>query len=472
MKKRKETQQPDLKGALQKIFFDNHQELFADDDQRITRLREEAMNYFSENGFPTQKLEAWRSTDIISDLRNKYDVMIRPEFDKTDLKKMFRCEVHNFDTDLFKQLNGFYVEQDQPLKTYDNGVVVGSFKAAMKEYPEVFEKHFGRYADYRKDGLVALNTAMVQDGIFIYVPDNVEVDRTFQVVNVTQSDDFAFVQYRNLIVMGKNSKLRLVQCDDATNQQMSFTNVVSEFFLDEGAHLDQYKLQNLNDSSTLVSSSMYELSANCTLSSNAMTLNGGKIRNESKVRLNGKGSHADVLGLYLVDKEQHVDNEVFIDHMVPDCTSNQLFKGIADDHAKAVFNGQILVRKDAQRTQAFQNSKNIALTDKATINAKPFLEIYADDVKCSHGATIGQLDEAAMFYIKSRGINEDDARLLLMYAFAADVIEHIKLLPLKERIDDLVKKRLRGELSVCDQCVLHCSNPEKSYSFDIDMDKI
>ena len=173
-----------------------------------------------------------------------------------------------------------------------------------------------------------------------------------------------------------------------------------------------------------------------------------------------------------MDKNQHVDNQVFIDHAVPDCTSNELFKGILDDHATAVFNGHILVRKDAQRTNAYQTNRNILLTDKATVNAKPFLEIYADDVKCSHGATVGQLDDNALFYIKSRGISEYNARLLLMYAFAAEVINEITIQPLKDRMDDLVKKRLRGELAVCDQCVLHCKHQEKKYEFDIDISKL
>lgn len=471
MKKREEIVQPGLKEELQKLYTTQKQH-FVNGDPRISRLRDDAIDYFSQHGFPTQKLEAWRSTDIIEDLKYDFKVALQPEFDAVDTNKLFQCEVPDFDTDLYKQLNGFFVDRKQPLTKYDNGVVIGSLQAAFKEYPELVERHFGRIADYRKNSLVALNTAMTQDGIFIYVPDNVEVDKTIQMVNVTQDNDYTFVQYRNLVVMGKNSKLSLVQCDDSTNHQVSFSNVVSEFFLDEGAKLDHYKLQNLNDRSTLVSAAFFELSENANMSTNAITLNGGKIRNEASVKLNGRNANAEVLGLYLVDKEQHVDNEVFMDHAVADCTSNQLFKGIADDHAHAVFNGQILVRKDAQRTLAYQNSKNIAITDKATINAKPFLEIYADDVKCSHGATVGQLDENAMFYIKSRGINEDDARLLLMYAFAADVVEHIQLQPLKERIDDLVKKRLRGELSVCDQCVLHCSHPEKSYTFEIDMDKI
>ena len=173
-----------------------------------------------------------------------------------------------------------------------------------------------------------------------------------------------------------------------------------------------------------------------------------------------------------MNKNQHVDNQVHIDHAKPDCTSNENFKGILDDHASAVFNGHILVRRDAQRTNAFQTNRNILLTDKATVNTKPFLEIYADDVKCSHGATVGQIDETALFYIKSRGISAYNAKLLLMYAFAAEVINEITLKPLQDRIDDLVKKRLRGELAVCDQCVLHCKNQENKYEFEIDMSKL
>ena len=204
----------------------------------------------------------------------------------------------------------------------------------------------------------------------------------------------------------------------------------------------------------------------------AISLNGGLIRNEIRVKLNGEGADAKVFGLYLMDKEQHVDNQVFVHHAKPNCTSNELFKGILDDHASGVFNGHVLVDQDAQKTNAFQTNRNVLLTDKAKVNTKPFLEIYADDVKCSHGATVGQLDDEALFYIKSRGISGYNAKLLLMYAFAAEVIQKINLIPLHDRIDDLVKKRLRGELAICDQCVLHCNSQENVYEFAIDMSKI
>jgi Fe-S cluster assembly protein SufD len=291
-------------------------------------------------------------------------------------------------------------------------------------------------------------------------------------VNILDKEENLFIQNRNLVILGKNSKLTLVHCDDSHNHQSSLSNTVSEIYVDEGAHLNHYKLQNLNNETSLINSTFFHQEKDSTVSTYAISLNGGLIRNDIRVKLNGRGSHADVFGIYLMDKTQHVDNQVFIDHAQPDCTSNELFKGILDDHASAVFNGHILVRKDSQRTNAFQTNRNILLTDKATINTKPFLEIYADDVKCSHGATVGQIDENALFYIKSRGISSYNARLLIMYAFAAEVINKITLEPLRDRIDDLVKKRLRGELAVCDQCVLHCKNQEHKYEFEIDMSKL
>jgi len=266
--------------------------------------------------------------------------------------------------------------------------------------------------------------------------------------------------------------MTLVMCDDSTNHQASFNNSVTEIFLDENAGFEHYKLQNLNNNSTLLNSTYFHQEAGSRLNTFAITLNGGLIRNYANVKLNGSGADAKINGLYLVDKKQHVDNRVFVEHAVPDCTSNELFKGILDDEASAVFNGHVLVRRDAQRTNAYQQNRNILLTDKATANSRPFLEIYADDVKCSHGATVGQLDNEALFYLRSRGICMASARLLLMYAFAAEVIGKMSLEPLMNRVDEMVKQRLRGELHICQTCVLHCANQEKEIHFDIDLSKI
>jgi Fe-S cluster assembly protein SufD len=291
-------------------------------------------------------------------------------------------------------------------------------------------------------------------------------------VNIVDSDRNLMLQARNLVIVGNNSQLRLVQCDDSINHKMTFINSVSEMYIGRDSSLDHYKLQNKDEHSTLVNALYFYQESGSSLNSNAISLNGGIIRNNTVVRLAGEHSSANIYGVYLMDKNQHIDNQVFIDHTVPHCQSNEMFKGILDDHASGVFNGHVIVRKDAQQTNAYQSNKNILLTDKASVDTKPFLEIYADDVKCSHGATVGQLDADAMFYIRSRGISEANARILLMYAFAAEVVNKIAIPELRQRIDDMVKKRLRGELSYCDQCVLHCSTQEKKVTFEIDLSKI
>lgn len=461
-----------IKEALIKHFHDNRATIGIVDPVRVAELRDDAMQTFIEKGFPDTKQEKWRNTDLSRALGRDYFYPISQFQYDTQAEKIFRCEVPGFDTLSVTVLNGWYVNSDKPLSVLDNGLVVGSLRTAFKTYPELVESYYARFADYKSNGLTALNTALAMDGIFIYVPDDVVVEKPIRMISLVNMTEDSMIQLRNLVILGRNSKLTLVQCDDSIDEHRSFTNTVSEFYVSENATLDHYKLQNINDHSTLINSSWFELKEGSSVSSNGISLNGGLIRNETIVRLNGRGSHTDLLGLYLMDRYQHIDNQVFVDHAVPDCTSNELYKGILDDHASGVFNGHILVRRDAQRTNAYQNNKNILISDKAVIDTKPFLEIYADDVKCSHGATVGQLDAEAMFYIRSRGISYENARMLLMYAFAAEIVNKISIEELRNRIDDLVKKRLRGELSICDQCVLHCGAQEQKKEFKIDMSRI
>jgi Fe-S cluster assembly protein SufD len=461
-----------LKDKTINLFRENKEVIFKDNPAEMVQIREEAFRRFKQLGFPTKKMEEWRNTnlsDILS--RNHYFNFEAPKED-IDIDRIFQCEVPDFDTHIISLYNGWYVARNKPLETLPNGTIVGSFARALKEYPELVLEHYNKYCKNELNGLNALNTAFAQDGVFIYVPDNVEAYKPIQIVNILDKENNLFVQNRNLIIVGKNSKLSFVHCDDSHNHEASFSNTVTEVFIDEGASMDHYKLQNLNDKTTLINSTFFQQEKDSLLSSFAITLNGGIVRNDSHVLLNNKGVDSNIYGLYLVDKEQHVDNRVFVDHAFPNCTSNELFKGILDDQGSAAFNGHVLVRRDAQQTNAYQTNRNILLTDKAKAHAKPFLEIYADDVKCSHGATVGQLDDEALFYIKSRGISEYNAKLLLMYAFAAEVVNKISLPALKTRIDDLVKKRLRGELAVCSQCVLHCQSQEQVYDFKIDISKL
>ncbi len=425
---------------------------------QFTGLRREAIEQFLHLGYPTRKLEAWKYTDLQPSLSIPYRMQLMPSEERTDASKIFQCEIHNFETYLFSLLNGSYVWEHSPVSVLPGGAIVGSLRAAAEQYPELFAAHYGRYADIRNGAMEALNTAFAMDGIFIWVPDGVVVEKPVQMVNIVNLNENVFIQPRNLIIVGKNAKLTLVHCDDSVQHKHNFTNAVSEFFIGENGELDYYKLQNKDDDATLINNNYFQLSDYSHLTSNTLTFNGGLIRNESKVKIDGSGAEANLYGLYLMDRKQHVDNRVFVDHAKPNSLSNELYKGIIDDDASAAFYGHILVQRDAQQTNAYQNNRNITLTDRARVDANPFLEIYADDVKCSHGATVGQLDQDALFYLKTRGICDRNARMLLMYAFAAEIAGKIQIPALRTRTEEMIEKRLKGELSICDQCVLHCKD--------------
>jgi Fe-S cluster assembly protein SufD len=463
----------DLQEYLKSVFDKMKHEITKNDTAFIAEKREKAFGLFNKAGFPHPALERWRGTDLSRALNHEYSTLPEPPPADLDIDKIFKCDVPHFETLLVTQLNGWYADRKNLIQVYPNGMIIGSLAEAFQKYPELVEAHYGKYADDKAESLTALNTAMSQDGIFIYIPDNVTVEQNIQMVNITDFKQNLFLNTRNLVILGENSHLRLVQCDDSINHDVTFINTVTEVKIGRNSSLDHYKLQNKDDHTTLINSMYFYQDEGSSLSTNAISLNGGLIRNLSHVTLSGAHSSADVYGLYLMDRHQHVDNQVYINHVAPDCESRELFKGVLDDQASGVFNGHIKVYRDAQRTNAFQTNKNILLTDKASIDTKPFLEIYADDVKCSHGATIGQLDAEALFYIRSRGISESNAKILLMYAFAAEVINKISIPELRQRMDDMVKKRLRGELSQCEQCVLNCSTQEhQKVSFVIDMSKI
>lgn len=461
-----------LKQKLERLFIENREQISSHDHAGIGNTRDVAMKLFSREGFPHRKMEDWQNTDLSETLKKDYATMFSPGHGDLSIDQVFKCNIHELETEQISLLNGWYIDTKKPIEKHDNGVIAGSLAAAMEEYPEIFETHYGKYADQSKDGFHALNLAFAQDGFFIYVPDNVVVDKPMQMVSIINWEHELFIQTRNLVILGRNSSMTMVHCDDSTNEKAMFKNAVTEVFLDEGARLEHYKLQNLNNQSTLINNTWFRQMKGSSLKSNAITLNGGLIRNYTHSVLGGEGASAEVYGVYLMDRKQHVNNQVFIDHAKPNCYSNELFKGILDEEASAAFNGHIMVRKDAQKTNAYQNNKNILLTDTAKAHAKPFLEIYADDVKCSHGATVGQLDTEAMFYLRQRGICEANARLLLMYAFAGEVINKIGIEALKLRVDDMVKKRLKGELHICDTCALHCEGPNKEILFEIDMTKV
>ena len=273
----------------------------------------------------------------------------------------------------------------------------------------------------------------------------------------------------NQLIIAANQSREIIEYDD--DAHLSAEPKVSEIVLNENASLELYVLQNIDNEASIQREFKIKQMGDSRLKIVVITFNGGDIRNTYTVDLDGEGADTQIYGLYLIDKKQHVENYLKVNHNVPHCTSNEKFKGVLDDEATGIFNGHVYVAPNAQKTDAHQNNSNIILTPKAKINSQPFLEIYADDVKCSHGTSTGQLDQEAMFYMRQRGISKANARILLMYAFAAEVSNHIGNEMLHEHIDDMIKRRLRGELSSCETCVLRCSHP-KEYNFVIDYSKI
>lgn len=437
----------------------------ANDTPKVKKLRQEALNRFIDKGFPTKKMEKWRNSRMIECVNENYNI------ENIERKKHdFCCVIQNLDTEVVTLTNGLFSEDDK-LKTLESGIVIGSTRKAMQEYPELFEKYYGTCNINDINGFYDINTALWQDGFFIYAPKNVIAEKPIQIIKIIDEDKNPFIQTRNLIIVERNAQMQIIDCDDSIKEQSSFVNSYTEIIIEENAKLENYKLQNLNDNSSLLNTNTVKQMANSHLQTHTISFNGGKIRNNIHVDIDGEGAECDLYGLYLVDKKQHVDNQLKVNHNVANCNSNEKFKGILDNEATAVFNGHVYVAPNAQKTNAYQNNSNIILTDKAKINTMPFLEIYADDVKCSHGSSIGQLDQEAMFYMQQRGISKENARMLLMYAFAAEISNNIAIEALRERIDDMIKRRLKGELSCCENCVFQCNTP-KEYDFKIDLSKI
>jgi Fe-S cluster assembly protein SufD len=460
-----------LEQRMVDLFRENLYLLQGSEPQTITDLREEAIGVFEKNGIPDLNTENWRFTDLEPLFFNSFNHNFNNQSRPFDIESIFTCDVYDLDTYSVTLLNGWFVYKNAPLTTLSNGTIIGSLSKAMEIYPDLVEKYLGKAANMEQPGLVALNTAFFQDGLFIYVPEDTIVEKPIQLINIVDSEDPIMLQPRYLIIQERGSRLTVVHCDHSLTHNLSLTNTVSEIFLAKDAFLDHYKIQNKGTNSAVINNAFFKQKTGSELVSNALTLNGGFTKNMINVLLEEKECKAALNGLYLMDSNQHVDNQLFVDHAAPDCLSDQLYKGILDDESTAVFSGKIMVRRDAQKTLAYQNNKNILLTDESKANAQPQLEIYADDVKCSHGATVGQLNTEAMFYLRSRGLCERTARQMLLLAFAGEVIQKISIVPLRERIDKLVEKRLKGELSVCDQCVLHCNSKEPTV-FNIDVSKL
>ena len=448
--------QPERSERYLNIYTENIGTIKNNSSQFINSFREPAIEKFRELGIPTQKNETYRYTNLDTFFGYEFESYFLPSVSDFQKAEEFRCDVADLDTHGIVLLNGFYPAIEKKLRKLPGGIWIGSLNEASKKFSGEIERHYGRYAVADGDGLVHLNTAIASDGVFLYVPDNVVLKKPIQVVNLVQFEKDVFNQHRNLIIVGKDADVTLIICDHTLSPRKFLTNAVTEVYVGENSHFDIIRVQNEHNNAGKITHTFIHQESNSFATSNNITLHGGLVRNSTYHYLGGEGAECQSLGLFLADKFQHVDNFVNVDHAYPNCISNQLFKGVLDDMATGAFNGRIYVHRDAQGTIAYQKNNNILLTDDAKMDTKPQLEIYADDVKCSHGATVGQLDDNALFYMQSRGINKREARLMLMFGFAHEVIQNIKVDALRERMDNLVMQRLKGELSRCASCMVKC----------------
>ncbi len=441
-----------------KSLFDTNRELLDNGSSPLlNRMRDIAMNRFMEAGVPDFKNEEYKYTSLKPAFSRPYKHYFTYRKQEVDLHDIFECDVPELDTHLVLLVNGWYYARNQKIGDLPAGVVTGSFQQIAREKPELIQNYLNRQAALSDDATVALNTAFAKDGLFMYIPKNVVIEKPIQVVNLMRGDENAFVTQRNLIIAEENSQVKLVFCDHTLSSNEFLCNTVSEIFLAENAVVDYYTVQNQHNNTKTINSTFFKQEANSHLLTHTATLHGGLVRNNLKVTFNGEYAEANILGMSFTDKNQHVDNYTIIEHAKPNCLSNQLYKNVLDENSTGAFAGRIHVARDAQKTNAFQRNNNVLLSDSARMQTKPQLIIDADDVKCSHGATIGQIDREALFFLRSRGISEDEARLMLMNAFAYEVIQNIRVEPLRDRINELVDKRLRGDLAKCHSCNYQCN---------------
>ena len=420
----------------------------------MNAVRDSAFADFCRLGFPSRRVERYKYTDIAALFAPDYGLNLNRLDIPVDPYEAFRCDVPNLSTSLYFVVNDAFYSKLQPKGHLPEGVIIGSLAEEAAKNPHFIEKYYARMARTADDAVTALNTMLAQDGLFVYVPRGVKVDRAVQVINILRSGVDLMANRRVLIVVEPGAEVKLLFCDHAADDRRFLTTQVIEAYVGENAALDLYCLEETHARNTRVSNLYIEQQACSRVNHNIITLHNGVTRNKTDLAFCGEGAECNLCGCVIADKSQHVDNNTLIDHRVPRCTSNELYKYVLDGRATGAFAGRVLVRHGAQHTVSQETNQNLCATREARMFTQPMLEIYADDVKCSHGSTVGQLNDAALFYMRQRGIPLKEAKLLLEFAFINEVIDQMQLAPLRDRLHYLVEKRFRGELSKCEGCRL------------------
>lgn len=424
-----------FKDALLQHFEQTLPSLFGD-----AQIRRKAAAYFEKHGFPNRKTEDYKYINPEAVLKSGFGFRsdLMREITPHDIKEFTFVQ----DSIVLVILNGVYSAELSPLNTLPVGITISNLADAVVSN-EIAKKHYAKYAKFDSDPFVALNTAMAAGGIFIHVAKNTQTKVPIQIIHVSNSEVSTISQPRNLIVVEESAEAIVIESYETIGPVKTFINTLTEVYVGPNAKFDHYRIQSEGENALQMNTLQASVCGNSLYNTYTFTLGGSFTRNNLNILFTEKNGEAHLYGLYPIANTQVVDNHTIVDHAVPNCMSNELYKGVINDKASATFNGKIFVRQDAQKTNAYQTNRNILLSDDATVNTKPQLEIYADDVKCSHGTSTGKVNEDAMFYLQARGIGKDSARALLIRAFAEEVVDHVKIEELRNYIDKRIDSILK-----------------------------
>ncbi len=419
-----------------------------DDHGGLDKLRKRAFQTFSSMGIPGAKHEEWKYTRVAGLFNKEFQLPADPltgSITSEDLRPFYLPGHAEANVMVF--VNGFY--SFQLSRIHSHGLEVLALEEAVQnEFGETVSKWLGDSSQYLKDGINALNTAFVHGAVFIHVEKGQQVEHPVYIYHITDARSVNILsQPRSLMHLNENAGIQIVENYITLGANESFTNQVMEMIVEADARLEYYKIQNDGAHTNQVSTTHIRQVGKSFIHTVTISLNGGLVRNNLNVILDAKNCEAHLYGLYFQSGRSHIDNHTIVDNIKPNCLSNELYKGILNDQASGVFNGKIFVRQLAQKTNAYQSNKNILLSNSSSVNTKPQLEIFADDVKCTHGCTVGRLNEEGLFYLQSRGISEKVARNLLLGAYAFDILEQVKPLALRGYIEKLIQQRLEKDLS-------------------------
>ncbi len=408
-------------------------------DAPFHQIRKTALSRFSELGFPGRRDEEWKYTNLSPLLKHKLSFS---ETKNVSEKNINKYAFKGLEENLIIFVNGYFSKKFSNFSSSANGVIVDSLENGLQTHGDLIAPHLAKHADFEHEHFVALNTAFAQDGYFIYVPDNVVVEETIHILYLSDASESSFFAApRNLIFGGKNCQIKIIERHCGWGENPYFNNVVTEVIAEDNSRIDHVRIQDESLNAYHIFALQAQQHRDSHYSLVNVDLGGVLVRNNLNLALDAEHCEGHLIGFYMGTGKQHVDNHTVIDHIKPNCYSNEVYKGILGGKATGVFNGKIFVREDAQKTNAYQDNKALLLSDDARVNTKPQLEIFADDVKCSHGATVGQLDNEALFYLRSRGIPEEKAYSTLQYAFASEVFGYISNEAVREQLNEILLER-------------------------------